>query len=133
MKPIDNLLQSFGVKPTPQRVVITEFLLASTTNHPTADEILEGVQDKLPVPLSKATVYNTLKTLVEAEVIRELAIEPGKTRYDANRSSHHHFVDLKTGEILDISEGAVEKIPINLGENLEISHYQITFFGKIQG
>jgi Fur family peroxide stress response transcriptional regulator len=98
---VEELLLTHGVKPTPQRAVIAEFLV-QTHDHPTADEVFQAVSDKLPVPLSRATVYNTLNALVEAGVIKEVFTEPGRARYDANVTEHHHFVDIKTGRVLDI-------------------------------
>ncbi len=126
----DELLQSRGVKPTPQRVVITQFLLDSH-DHPTADEVLEGVKDSLPVSLSRATVYNTLNTLVEAGVVKAVSLEPGRTRYDANTIEHHHFVDTKTGKIIDIPWEKVSQLCQTLGPEYKIQDYQITFFGEL--
>jgi Fe2+/Zn2+ uptake regulation proteins len=79
---VEQLLIKHGVKPTPQRAVIAKYLL-STDSHPTAEEVFQAVTGNLPVPLSRATVYNTLNALVEARVILEVVIEPGKSRYDA--------------------------------------------------
>ena len=124
----EEMLLARGVKPTAQRVVITEYIL-STLSHPTADEILEAVADRLPVALSRATVYNTLNTLVHAGVIQEVFTEPGRTRYDANMSDHHHFVDLKSGRIYDIPKEMVPDIEKQLGEKFKVHNYQITFFG----
>jgi len=130
MKPnIDELLTSHGVKPTPQRVVIAEFLLGHCC-HPTADEVFQAVKDKLPVSLSRATVYNTLNCLVQAGVIKEVFTEPGCARYDANTTDHHHFVDVETGEISDIEPEQVANLRLNLGEAYQVDHYHITFFGR---
>lgn len=126
---IDELLTSHGVKPTPQRVVITQFLVG-THSHPTADDVLSAVRDSLPVSLSRATVYNTLNTLVEAGVIREVITEPGRTRYDANLDRHHHFVDVKTGKITDIPWQEVPDLPRHLAGKYKVNGYQITFFGE---
>lgn len=128
----DALLQRHGVKPTPQRVVILDYLV-NTPSHPTADEVLEAVQNKLPVALSRATVYNTLNTLVDAGVIRAISTEPGRTRYDANLHEHHHFVDTETGRIFDIPWEQVNQLCESLGQDYQIQDYQITFFGKYQG
>ncbi len=125
-----ELLRQKGVKPTPQRVVITEHLL-NTVSHPTADEIMEAVSDKLPVALSRATVYNTLNALVEAGVVREVFTEPGCARYDANTSEHHHFVDVKSGHIFDIPQELVPQLKDQLGDRFKVHNYSITFWGEI--
>lgn len=126
----EELLLKKGVKPTPQRVVIADYLLR-TCDHPTADEVMEAVSDKLPVALSRATVYNTLNCLVEAGVIQEVFTEPGRTRYDANMAEHHHFVDLKSGKIFDIPKEMVPDLEQNLDSKYKVKNFQITFFGEV--
>lgn len=130
LSPAEVMLAGKGVKPTPQRVVITEYLMG-TESHPTADQILEAVAEKLPVSLSRATVYNTLKTLVDAGVIQEVLTEPGRTRYDANVSDHHHFVDVKTGQIMDVPHELVPHLGSQLGGKFKVHNYTVTFFGEI--
>ncbi len=63
------------------------------------------------VPVSLATVYNTLHQFTEAGLIRVLAVEGAKTYFDTNVSDHHHFFVEGENEVLDI--------PVN---NLEISN-----------
>lgn len=131
---IEQLLLKHGVKPTPQRAVIAQFLL-STHSHPTADEVFQAVSESLPVPLSRATVYNTLNCLVEAGVLIEVVVEPGKSRYDANTSQHHHFVDTESGKIIDVRPEEVKNLPLRLAEGFldgafDVEDYRITFFGK---
>ena len=122
------MLLSRGVKPTPQRMVITEYLL-STDEHPTAEQVLSAVANRLPVALSRATVYNTLNTLVSSGVIQEVYTDPGgPARYDANMEQHHHFVDTKSGRIFDIPFEAVPRLEGQLGARFKVSNYSITFF-----
>lgn len=128
---IEDLLTKKGVKPTPQRMVIADFLL-HTHSHPTADEVLAEVEHRLPVALSRATVYNTLNCLVQAGVIQEVVTEAGKTRYDANISDHHHFVDVKSGRIIDVPGELVPKLKDQLGGKFKVHSYQITFYGELE-
>jgi len=130
MPSLDQTLLEHGVKPTAQRMVVAEYVL-KTHSHPTAEQVLEAVSGKLPLPLSRATVYNTLNCLVEAGVIREVFTEPGATRYDANLSDHHHFVDTKTGKIYDIPGQDIPQLPKFLTGKFKVHNYQITFFGEI--
>lgn len=127
----EQLLLSRGVKPTPQRVVIADYLM-HTDSHPTADEVLSAVSEALPVALSRATVYNTLNTLKEAGVIKEVLTEPGRVRYDANVSHHHHFVDVKTGKIIDIPTDKVEAIGELLGDQYKVHGFQVLFYGELE-
>jgi len=127
----EQLLFLRGVKPTPQRVVITDYLL-QTHSHPTAEDVLLAVTDSLPVSLSRATVYNTLNTIKEAGVIKEVLTEPGRVRYDANVSHHHHFVDVKTGKIVDIPADQVEAIGKLLGDKYKVHGFQVLFYGEVE-
>ncbi|MBK9203692.1 MAG: transcriptional repressor [Candidatus Obscuribacter sp.] len=128
----EQLLLSHGVKPTPQRVVIADYLL-QTQSHPTADDVMLAVAYALPVALSRATVYNTLNTLKEAGVIKEVLTEPGRVRYDANITHHHHFVDVKSGKIVDIPADKVEAIGKLLGDDYKVHGFQVLFYGEIEG
>ena len=100
-------LEGAGVAPTAQRVAIAQFVLCEA-DHPTADEVEQGVKSKLPV-VSRATVYNTLNKLVEAGLLRELRTPFEESlRYDGNITPHHHFIDRESREIIDIAFDDVE-------------------------
>ena len=53
--------------------------------------------------VSKATVYNTLGLLADKGVVREVIADPTRIFYDPNTAPHHHFFDVTTGELTDIS------------------------------
>lgn len=128
---VEELLNEHGVKPTPQRAVITEYLL-STCCHPTADEVYQAVKEKLPVKLSRATVYNTLNCLVESGVIQEVTTEAGRVRYDANMSDHHHFIDIETGKVFDVPAEQIKELELKLGEEFKVHKFHITIFGEVK-
>lgn len=127
---IRQLLADKGLKVTPQRMVITDYLMHSTS-HPTADDVYEAVEDRLPA-CARATIYNTLNTLVESGVVCAISTEPGKTRYDANMHPHHHFIDTNTGSIYDIPWEQVDRLCESLGASFKIKDYQVTFYGEYQ-
>jgi Fur family iron response transcriptional regulator len=54
------------------------------------------------VPVSLATVYNTLHQFTEGGLLREVAIEGSKTYFDTNTSNHHHFYFERNGKLMDI-------------------------------
>jgi Fur family peroxide stress response transcriptional regulator len=125
-----ELLTAKGLKITPQRLVITDFLLQEDS-HPTADAVYAAVQAMLPA-CSRATIYNTLNTLVEAEVINAIACEPGKVRYDANMAPHHHFIDRQTGQIFDLPWDSIYPIQATFSRSFRVQDYQVTFYGHHQ-
>jgi Fur family transcriptional regulator, peroxide stress response regulator len=112
-------------------MVIAQFVV-NARSHPTADQVFQQVGQQLPVLLSRATVYNTLNTLVEAGAVKEVHIAGGPSRYDANIGEHHHFVDVKSGKIIDIDADNVQGVAPQLGPNFKVHHYSVTFFGELQ-
>ncbi len=126
---IRKTLETHGLKVTPQRSVVLGYLM-STDRHPNAEEVFQAVSIHLAGAISKATVYNTLNTLVDAGAIVEVSAEPGVTRYDANIESHHHFIDRETGRIYDIPWESVEPLCQTLGNDFSIQDYHVTFYGK---
>jgi len=100
-----ELLRAHGIAPTHQRVEIARVLFARR-EHLSADQILSLVNARY-AETSKATVYNTLKLLVDKKLIRELVVDPTRIVYDPNTAPHHHFYDVVTGRLTDVSAEAV--------------------------
>ena len=75
--------------------------LDSQCNGLTAEQVLQRAAHYTS-DLSRATVYNTLKLFTARGLLRELAIEPGKTMFDSNPEPHHHLYNSATGELTDI-------------------------------
>jgi Fur family iron response transcriptional regulator len=95
------LLRSHGIHPTSQRVLIAHVLFTRCT-HLSAEDVYRQVNlDNHRV--SKATVYNTLGLLADKGVVREVIADPTRIFYDPNTAPHHHFFDVTTGELTDIS------------------------------
>lgn len=101
-------LKSGGVRMTPQRYAILEYLLETHT-HPTADEIFRSLSPQYP-SLSVATVYNNLKLFVEAGLVRELTYGDGSSRFDADLSDHYHAICTKCGKITDFEHPPVRDV-----------------------
>lgn len=99
-KPSD-ILSRHNIKPSYQRIKIYEYL-SSHFIHPTVDCIFEDLKDEIPT-LSKSTVYNTLKTFVKANLIREINIENLEIRYEFNTKDHGHFKCNNCGNIYDFN------------------------------
>jgi Fur family iron response transcriptional regulator len=95
------LLRGHGIHPTTQRVLIARVLFTHCT-HLSAEDVYRLVNaDNRRV--SKATVYNTLGLLADKGVVREVIADPTRIFYDPNTLPHHHFFDVTTGELTDIS------------------------------
>src|SRR6476619_4691426 len=93
-------------------------LLMHHTGHPTAAEIFEAV-NRLNPRTSRATTYNNLRDLVEAGLVREVAVEGRAARFDAKGVRHHHFICDRCGNVEDIEWYEVAKpAPRALGKRV---------------
>ncbi|GFO81950.1 MAG: transcriptional repressor [Methyloceanibacter sp.] len=101
-----RLLRDAGLRPTRQRVALARLLFAEGDRHVTAERLHEeAVASKVPVSL--ATVYNTLHQFTEAGLLRAVAVEGVKTYFDTNTSNHFHFFCEQSGNLLDIHTSAI--------------------------
>lgn len=95
-----DLLTEHGIRPSPQRVAIMDYLLCHKT-HPTVDNVYAAMLPNMPT-LSKTTVYNTLKILEEKGAIQVLNIDEKNAHYDAEETIHAHFLCQNCNKIFDI-------------------------------
>jgi len=113
-------LQAAGIQPTRQRLRIAQVLLTGN-QHLSADQVLERV-NRIGMPVSKATVYNTLGLFADKGILREVIIDPSRVFYDTNSAPHHHVYNTATGELSDIAPHSVqtEQLPeLPAGTELE--------------
>ncbi|MCV0427108.1 MAG: transcriptional repressor [Roseibium sp.] len=111
-KDVTDMLRTAGLRPTRQRVSLAEILYSKGDRHVSAELLHEEAVDA-DVPVSLATVYNTLHQFTEAGLLREVAIEGNKTYFDTNVSDHHHFFIEGENRVIDIpGEGVgIGKLP----------------------
>ena len=98
---IKRSLEAGGLRCTPQRFAVMKFLLEHAS-HPTAAEILEAV-NRLDPRSSRATTYNNLRDLVQAGLVREVAVEGRAARFDVKGMQHHHFICDRCGQVEDVA------------------------------
>jgi len=97
---IKRSLEGCGLRCTPQRYAVMAFLM-ECHRHPTAAEIFEAV-NRMDPRSSRATTYNNLRDLVQAGLVREVAVEGRSARFDARGMRHHHFICDRCGNVEDI-------------------------------
>jgi Fur family peroxide stress response transcriptional regulator len=96
---IKRSLEGSGLRCTPQRYAVMAFLM-ECNRHPTAAEIFEAV-NRVDPRSSRATTYNNLRDLVQAGLVREVAIEGRAARFDVKGIRHHHFICDRCGNVED--------------------------------
>ena len=105
-------LRRVGLRPTRQRVSLGWLLFAKGDRHVSAEMLYEEAM-RARVPVSLATVYNTLHQFTEAGLLRQLAVDGSKAYFDTNASDHHHFFIEKDDMLIDMpGEGiSVAELP----------------------
>jgi Fur family transcriptional regulator, iron response regulator len=94
-------LQAAGLRGTRQRIALGWILFAKGDRHVTA-EILYAEANHAKVPVSLATVYNTLNQFTNVGLLRPVVVEGSKTYFDTNNSEHHHFFVEDKNDLIDI-------------------------------
>lgn len=105
-------LRGAGLRPTRQRLALARLLFDGCERHVTA-ESLHGEALEADMPVSLATVYNTLHQFTEAGLLREIVVGAGRSYFDTNVADHHHFFHERTGMLTDIpgAEVVVAQLP----------------------
>ena len=110
---VKSVLRDVRLRPTRQRTALAWILFGMGDRHITAEMLYEEAT-KAKVPVSLATVYNTLHQFTDVGLLRQVAVDGSKTYFDTNVSPHHHFFVEGENELLDIpdTDMVVGKTPV---------------------
>ena len=109
-KDLADKLRSSGLRPTKQRLRLAEHLFnRSKTFHFTVENLDKVINKKgSEEKVSLATIYNTVHAFKKAGHLKEILFKEGKSYFDTNTTSHHHFYDKVNGELIDIEVNKLE-------------------------
>jgi len=118
---VNEMLQAAGLRPTRQRMALGWLLFGKGARHLTAEMLYEEAT-LAKVPVSLATVYNTLNQLTDAGLLRQVSVDGTKTYFDTNVTSHNHFYLEHNHELVDIADPhlMLSQVP-DVPEGYEIS------------
>lgn len=102
-------LRAAGLRPTRQRVALGWLLFAKGDRHLTAEK-LQDEAEASRVPISLATIYNSLHQFTESGLLREIAVDGSKTYFDTNVSHHDHFLVEGSNILIDIPQVAIDTL-----------------------
>jgi Fur family iron response transcriptional regulator len=110
---VKTMLRQVGLRPTRQRMALGWLLFGKGDRHLTAEALYEEAT-RAKVPVSLATIYNTLHQFTEVGLLRQVAVDGSKAYFDTNVTAHHHFFIEGADELLDIpgADVIVGKTPI---------------------
>ena len=103
---VKAMLREVGLRPTRQRMALGWILFGKGDRHLTAEMLYEEAT-RAKVPVSLATIYNTLHSFASAGLVREIAFGGAKRYFDTNTSNHNHFHITRDGMLMDIDAAAV--------------------------
>ncbi|HLS60786.1 MAG TPA: peroxide-responsive transcriptional repressor PerR [Virgibacillus sp.] len=132
LKQAIETLKGSGVRITPQRHAVLEYLLTSMA-HPTADEIYRALEGKFP-NMSVATVYNNLRVLRKIGLVSELTYGDSSSRFDCNMTDHYHISCTTCGKIVDFHYPPLDEVE-SLAEKVtgfEVTHHRLELYGKCE-
>lgn len=99
-------LRDAGLRPTRQRVALADILFSKGDRHVSAELLFEEATIA-NVPVSLATIYNTLHQFTDAGLLKAIAIDSSKTYFDTNTGDHQHFYLENSQEVIDVPHGAI--------------------------
>ena len=123
---IHKLFREKHLKVTPQRCAIYD-ILAQTTSHPTADEILAKVKSTFPM-ISPNTVYYTLNAFETAGLV--VSLNEAHTRYDGNLAPHHHLICVFCRAIEDVYDDDLNQLQLSKATDFKIRSHRVEFYGQ---
>ncbi len=120
-------LTESGFKATHQRIVVLEAVTELHGHHPTAEEVYQKLNPANPT-ISLGTVYKTLDTFAEAELIKRVLTEEGGKRYDTCTTTHSHIYCSNTREIIDFEDPELENLLRDFFSKKQVNNFEIKSF-----
>ncbi|HEX2655704.1 MAG TPA: Fur family transcriptional regulator [Xanthobacteraceae bacterium] len=122
---VKAMLREVGLRPTRQRMSLGWLLFAKGRRHLSAEQLFEEAT-KAKVPVSLATIYNTLNQFTEVGLLRQVTVDGAKAYFDTNPTEHHHFFVEGENALVDIPGGdvGVDKLPTP-PEGYEIARVEV--------
>lgn len=119
-----------ALKYSRQRELIKDFLM-TRKDHPTADLVYSNIRQDCP-NISLGTVYRNLTLLADLGEIQRLRVGDGIDHFDADTSSHYHFICSDCGAVIDLEMESIDNITDIAGKNFDgsILGHVTYFYGK---
>jgi Fur family ferric uptake transcriptional regulator len=109
-------LDSHRLNTTTQREAIVDMFLKSR-EHISIEELLGRVR-KRHSKVGYATVYRTLKLLVDSGLAIERHFGDGQSRYEVVGEHHDHLICASCGLILEFEDDAIEELQEKIAQRL---------------
>lgn len=126
-----SYLTQTGLRQTEQRQTIASAFF-SYEGHPNIDELYGSIRSSHP-HIGQATVYRTLKLLVDCGLAHERQFGDGTTRFEAahEHEHHDHIVCIDCGYIFEFHNEEIERLQdsIATGHGLTVTDHKMVIYG----
>lgn len=129
----EEFLATRSLRLTPERAAIVDEVFSSH-RHFDGDELTARlINRKGDVRVSRATVYRTLRLMVEAGLLRRVARPNGREVYehDYGYPQHDHFICRECGQLIEfhnaVISGVLEEVAANHG--FRVSGHRLEVYG----
>ena len=127
---LTTALRQAGLRLTPQRLAVCA-ALTGTQSHPTAQGLYDLLRAQFTT-LSRATVYNTLQTLVAAGLVQELGTAgDGAIHYDADPRPHVNLMCLNCHRVDDFFDAPLAAVAncVDRGSGYAVQGARVVYYG----
>jgi len=125
---LDTLAEKGFRSTSPRRAVANA--IAAQQRHFTAEELRE----RLPW-VGRATIYRSLKLLVESGVLCRVLLEDGNLHYQlSHRGHHHHLLCVECGASQDLLGCDIEDLlrEVSAAHDFQLSGHWLEVYGRCQ-
>ncbi len=121
-----------GLKNSRQRETIAEVFFDSS-EHIRVEDLLNRVRAVDP-KVSQATVYRTMKLLVDCDLAEARQFQDGQTRYEVSDDDghhHDHLICTKCGKIVEFVDDRIEQLQVEVAaaHGFTVSDHKMELYG----
>ena len=129
---LSDYLERKGLKHSRQREGVAEVFF-EMRGHVSVDEVVHRARERDP-RVSVATVYRTMKLLVESGLATARQFGDGQTRYESStgKGHHDHLICTHCGEIVEFADDEIETLQAAVARRhgFEVERHKLELYGR---